>query len=337
MTGLKKVSRTIDIIFCVVVLPLLLSIIPMERMFANSRIFTILLVGFLYSVYLIIRSVNFPRLIWKKKYIRAALIMVLLFTVTSLLAHFPLTDALIMNLPEGEFPRVTAQRTQRVWFLFLVVSGFSLAIDLTCELFRQIIARKELEYARDKAELSLYKAQINPHFLFNSLNTIYGMIVAGSDKTEDAFVSFTDMLKYMYEYPDADKISVSREMEYVGNYIDFQSLRYGETTQVKWNYEIDDPSLEMPPMILVTFIENAFKYGASSSAECAIEASADVRDGRLHFEVSNMIVNRGQDEKVGIGIENCRSRLNLLCPGKYSLVTTEDDGRFDVKFDLDLS
>lgn len=336
MVSQNKVSRTIDIVFCVIVLPLLLSIIPIEKMFVNSRIFTILLVLFLYGVYFTIRSVSFPRLIWKKRYLTAFLVLSALFMVAYLLARFPFTDDFILNLPEGEFPRVTAHRAQRVWFLFLVVCGFSLSIDLTSELFRQIIVRKEVEYAKDKAELSLYKAQINPHFLFNSLNTIYGMIVSGSERTEEAFISFTDMLKYMYDYPTADKVSIGREIEYVGNFIRFQSFRYGDMTTVEWKHDVDDPSAEIPPMILIVFIENAFKYGASSSVPCRIEASAVVKDGHLHFEVSNMVIDRETGIRSGIGVDNCRSRLNLLYSGRYSIDMGEKDGLYNVILDIDL-
>ena len=213
----KKISVYIDIAFCAVVLPLVLSIIPIEKMFASSTIFTVVLIVFLYTIYFLYRKIRVPSLLMKRKYLQAFLFVGSLLVVTSLLAHFPLTDDFIMRLPEREIPRVSAHRAQRVWFLFLVVSGFSLSIDLTFELFRQVIARKEMEEAKDKAELSLYKAQINPHFLFNSLNTLYGMIVSRSEKTEEAFVKFTDMLKYMYNNPTEEKISLEKELEYIDN------------------------------------------------------------------------------------------------------------------------
>lgn len=336
MVSQKRISRTIDIVFCVVVLPLLLSIIPIEKMFANSRIFTILLVTFLYGVYFIIRYVRFPRMFMKRKWLVAVLLLSTLFAITYVLARFPLTDDFIMNLPEGDLPIITAHRTQRVWFLFLVVCGFSLSIDLTVELFRQMISKRELEHAKERAELSLYRAQISPHFLFNSLNTIYGMIVTGSERTEDAFVRFTDILKYMYDYPTADKVSIGREIEYIGNYIEFQSFRYGDCTEVYWNVDMDETSGALPPMILVTFIENAFKYGASSSVGCRIDASAVIKDRHLHFKVSNRILNRREDGREGIGIENCRKRLDLLCFGKYVLDIKEDNDMYNVMLDLEL-
>lgn len=332
----RRISAYIDIVFCLVVLPLVLSIIPIEKMFANSTIFTVVLIAFLYATYFLYRKIRVPSLLMRRKYLQALLFIASLLVMTSLLAHFPLTDEFIMRLPEGEIPRVSAHRAQRVWFLFLVVSGFSLSIDLTFELFRQVIARKEMEEAKDKAELSLYKAQINPHFLFNSLNTLYGMIVSRSDKTEEAFVKFTDMLKYMYNNPTEEKISISKELEYIGNYIDFQELRLNGHTKVDWNSTIDSPSFQIPPMLLITFVENAFKYGSSSSRDCEIAISAGLDGGHFVFETRNHVMRRRDDGKKGIGIENCRSRLDLLYHDRYSLDVREEDEVFTVRLDMEL-
>lgn len=334
--SLKKIPVYIDVAFCLVVLPLVLSIIPLERMFANSRVFTVILIVFLYATYFLYRKMKVPSLIMRKKYLKAFLFLASLLVVTSLLAHFPLTDDLIMRLPEIDIPRVSAHRTQRVWFLFLVVSGFSLSIDLTFELFRQVIARKEVEDARNRAELSVYKAQINPHFLFNSLNTIYGMIVNRSEKTEEAFVRFTDMLKYMYNNSVEDNISIGTELEYIGNYIEFQNLRNNGRTKVEWNSVIDDPSVRIPSMLLITFVENAFKYGASSSRDCVIRISARLENRVLVFETENRIMRRPEDDRKGIGLENSRNRLELLFPERYVLDLHEEQDTFALKLEIRL-
>jgi len=332
----KRISIYIDMVFCLVVLPMVVSIIPIEKMFESSTIFTVVLIAFLYVTYFLYRKVRIPSLLMRKKFLPAAVFIAILLVMTSLLAHFPLTDDFIMRIPEKDIPRISAHRAQRVWFLFLVVSGFSLSIDLTFELFRQVIARKEVEEAKDKAELSLYKAQINPHFLFNSLNTLYGMIVSGSERTEEAFVKFTEMLKYMYDNPTEDKISIAKEFEYIGNYVDFQSLRHNGHTMVEWMCCVDNASVQIPPMLLITFVENAFKYGSSSSHDCTIKIMACVKDGVLVFETENAVMTRPPTGKNGIGIENCRSRLELLYPGRYVLEVGEDNGVFKVRLTVEL-
>lgn len=105
----------------------------------------------------------------------------------------------------------------------------------------------------------LYKAQINPHFLFNTLNTLYGLMISGSEKAEPAFVKFTELLRYMYSNSTQDKTSVDEEINYISEYIDLQLLRLNEHTNVCFTHQEDDTTLEIAPMILITFIENVFK------------------------------------------------------------------------------
>lgn len=336
MVSQRRIAIYIDLIFCCVVLPLVLSIIPLEKMFVSSRVFTVIMVLYMYLIYALYRRVRVPRLIMKRKFGKVVLFFSLMLGMTWLLAHFPLTDDFIMRLPDGEIPRVSAHRRQRVWFIFLVVSGFSLVIDLTFELFRQVIARKEVEEAKNRAELALYKAQIDPHFMFNSLNAIYGMIVSGSDRTEEAFVKFSDMLKYAYDHTGKDLVEVDRELEYIGNYIDFQSLRYGGHTVVDWECVVEDHSAMIPPMILITFVENAFKYGASSSRDCRISIRTEVRGGGILFETENRIMRRPPAGNAGIGIENCRRRLELLYQDRFSLDISEDEDVFGIRLSVAL-
>lgn len=332
----KKIALYIDLVFCLVVLPLVLSIIPIEKMFANATLFTLILITFLYMVYFMFRRVRIPSLIMKGKYVHACLFIGLLLISTFLLAHFPFTDSFAMKFPEEEISRISAHRAQRVWFLFLVTSGFSLVIDLTFELFRQMIVRKDIEDAKNRAQLSLYKAQINPHFLFNSLNTIYSMIINRSEHTEEAFIKFTDILKYMYDQPTADSISIEREFEYIGNYIQFQKLRHNGHTTVKWDCSMDDHNVQIPPMLLITFVENAFKYGSSSRRDCQINISAHVNDGNLIFKTENQIIRRPSERSEGIGIENCRNRLELLYPDRYCLDIKEEGEKFMLNLTINL-
>ena len=162
------------------------------------------------------------------------------------------------------------------------------------------------------------------------------MIVSKSDRTEEAFIKFTDMLKYMYDNPTEEKISVEKEMEYIGNYIDFQALRHNGHTKVTWKCSLDEPNRQIPPMLLITFVENAFKYGSSSSRDCCININAVLQDGLLVFETQNQMMRRPSEGTTGIGIENCRGRLDLLYPEQYSLDIKQDGDVFRVKLTMAL-
>ncbi len=107
-------------------------------------------------------------------------------------------------------PKIKLQQ-QAVWFLYIVVMTFSMAVGLLTQLYHQIMERQAVEFERKKAELALYKAQINPHFLFNSLNTLYAMVLTGSAQVEDAFTQFIGLMKYMYANNTKDKIPVCTE------------------------------------------------------------------------------------------------------------------------------
>ena len=335
MINQRKIAIYIDVIFCLVVLPMIIFISPIQRMFESARAFTLILVAFIYLTYAAYRMVRIPRLIMQRKYLHVVVFFIIMIGVAGGLAHFPVDDAFLLKFGE-DASMIISMRRQRVWLIFLVVSGFSLVIDLIFELFKKVLAMQELEAAKSKAELALYKAQIDPHFMFNSLNAIYGMIISSSERTEEAFVKFSDILKYTYDSTGQDMVDMERELDYIGNYIDFQAIRYGEHTGVDWTYSLEDSYVLIPPMILITFVENAFKYGASSTRDCRIRIHAEVADGKLLFETENRILRRPEAGKRGIGIENCRQRLELLYPGRYVLEISDGNEVYKVRLTIEL-
>lgn len=210
-------------------------------------------------------------------------------------------------------------RTFAIWVIFIINMSFGLMIGMIIELFRQIISRQSIEAEKNKAELALYKAQINPHFLFNTLNTLYGLVLTKSEKTEEIFIKFSDSLKYMYSNAENDTISIEKEINYIYDYKDLHQLRLNAHTKVCFHNEIDDPSVQIAPMILITFIENTFKYGVSSREPSTIEVNIILKERKLTFTTQNTIFSHRVSPQTGIGIENCRKRLELLYPKRYTL------------------
>ena len=204
------------------------------------------------------------------------------------------------------------------------------------ELFRQIISRQQIEAEKNKAELALYKAQINPHFMFNTLNTLYGLVITKSDRAEPAFNRFISMMKYMYTNGVKDFIPLGEEAEYIGQYIELQKERLNEHTKVTFDYTADGENYRIAPMLLITFVENAFKYGVSSHVDTEITIRLTASDGKISFFVGNSVMKTGDGQgKEGIGITNCRKRLALLYPGKHELKISRPDGRFVVELTID--
>lgn len=323
----NRIALYIDLLFCLVIMPLAIMLLPVDRWIVTNTAFLVTLVSYVYVLYFVYRRACLPKLFMQKKYLHIVLLLGVMIAVTELLTHFPMpAEHLVENkrIMTGKM----GMRTQTIWFLFLMVTGFSLAIELTFELFRQILSRQEVEAEKNKAELALYKAQINPHFLFNTLNTLYALVLSGSDKTESAFVKFSGILRYMYSQSGSELIPAEREAEYIRQYVDLQQLRLNRHTKIELTLDVTDKQVLIPPMILITFVENAFKYGTSSDTDCTIRIRIRVDENNLQLETENAVMRRREDENKGIGIANCRKRLELLYPGLYDLQTGEVDGKY---------
>lgn len=340
----RNLPLYIDIIFCAVLLPAMIMLLPIERWLTYHTGFVLLLVGWFYVVYLLNRKLTIPLVFRKKKYLAAVLLIVLAVGVTYLLSKYRMHGGgegpadFFRNRRPPEIHRHPFKlrlHEQGVWFLFLVVTAFSIAVGLLTELYRQMLEKKELEQEKSKAELALYKAQINPHFLFNTLNTLYGLVVTRSDKAEQAFVQFTDMMKYLYSNGTADFIPVSGEVDYIRQYIGLQKLRLNEHTEVVLDVDIPDAKALIAPMLLITFVENAFKYGVSSHMDSSIYIAVSSSEGKIGFRTRNRIFRESLQKKgAGIGIQNCRKRLALIYPGRHTLEISDDGTYFDVRLTI---
>ena len=323
----NRIALYIDLLFCLVIMPLAIMLLPVDRWIVTNTAFLVTLVFYVYVLYFVYRRVCLPKLFMQKKYLHIVLLLGVMIAVTELLTYFPMPSGHLVEDKRVMMGKL-GMRTQTIWFLFLMVTGFSLAIELTFELFRQILSRQEVEAEKNKAELALYKAQINPHFLFNTLNTLYALVLSGSDKTESAFVKFSGILRYMYSQSGSELIPAEREVDYIRQYVDLQQLRLNRHTQVELTLDVGDKQVLIPPMILITFVENAFKYGTSSDTDCTIRIRIRVDETSLQLETENAVMRRREDGSKGIGIANCRKRLELLYPGRYDLRTDEADGQY---------
>lgn len=323
----NRIALYIDLLFCLVIIPLVIMLLPVDRWIVTNTAFLFTLVVYVYALYFVYRCACLPKLFMQKKYLRIVILLVVLVAVTEGLTYFPMPTERLTDDSRPMEARLHI-RTQTIWFFFLMVTGFSLAIELTFELFRQILSRQEIEAEKNKAELALYKAQINPHFLFNTLNTLYALVLSGSDKTESAFVKFSGILRYMYSQSGSELIPAERELDYIRQYVDLQKLRLNRHTQVNLAIDMADKQVLIPPMILITFVENVFKYGTSSDTDCTVYIHICVDEDRLLLETENAVMRQREDGNQGIGIANCRKRLELLYPGRYELRVGESDNQY---------
>ncbi len=217
-------------------------------------------------------------------------------------------------------------------------------------LFSSIIKMAQLAAVKEKeaallrgenlnSELKFLKAQINPHFLFNTLNNIYSLSMIKSDKAPDMIMKLSDMLRYiLYECSDKDKVPVAKEVAYIHNYIDLQLLKDSGIKNVHFDENIRD-NVSIAPMLLIPFIENGFKHSRIEDTENGwIHIKLETSRTKIDFHMENSLpqLEYSKDKTGGIGIENARRRLELLYPGNYKLEIEKKETVFVVSLHINL-
>jgi hypothetical protein len=215
--------------------------------------------------------------------------------------------------------------------LFLAVWSFSTAIQVIKQW--RITERRALQAEADKvnAELSFLKAQINPHFLFNTLNNIYSLAITKSDRTPSAVMKLSNILRYITDDVHKDLVPLQSELDCVTNYIELQKLRLTDKVEVKCSVKGDTTNQEIAPLVFMTFIENAFKYGISSHEGCVITIEVTIHERAIDFFCQNRImVRNSNEERTGVGINNVQKRLGYQYPDKHLLHINNEGGNFTV-------
>jgi hypothetical protein len=198
--------------------------------------------------------------------------------------------------------------------------------------------KNELIRQTQQAELALLRSQINPHFLFNTLNNLYSLVYRKSDEAPGALMKLSEILRYMLYDANEEKVLLEKEVTYIKSYIELQQLRLSKPDFIKLTIEGDPGNRTIPPMLLITFIENAFKHGNKSVESPGIVIHLQNSTDEFIFEVSSYLVEgsaQNKDPYSGIGLQNVRRRLELSYPGKHDLLIGLSNEKFYVKLTID--
>jgi two-component system LytT family sensor kinase len=219
---------------------------------------------------------------------------------------------------------------------FLIILLYVNCFYLLPRLYRSEKQKKILENERLNAELNFLKLQINPHFLFNTLNSIYSQAHFRSEQTEHSILKFSRIMRYVLYDSAADKIPLSQDLEYISNYIDLQKLRLSKNITIA--YDVTGPvnGLSIAPLLLITFIENAFKHGISYTAPSEIKIAIAVTGNELSLTVGNAITRSSRETAGGVGLINARRRLDVLYPGRHLLDVVENAHLYIVNLKIEL-
>jgi hypothetical protein len=276
-----------------------------------------------------------PKLLYKKKYgwfILAFVVMI----VSSSLGKMQVIGRILHN--PGLFD-LSIDTKGRIYdnvipHFFLVIAG--VAFKLMYDHFR--MQKRLMEMAREKAEaeLSFLKSQINPHFLFNSLNSVYFLINKENPEARQALHKFSDMLRYQLYEVKGTKIPIEKELSYLKDYVDLQKLRKDENYSVEFNYTPDIKGFSIEPLLLIPFVENAFKHISHKTGETNfVKVDMSRNNGQFSFVIENSKESeRTTEEHGGIGLNNVKRRLELLYPEKHILQIKEEDNFYKVDLKL---
>ena len=197
-----------------------------------------------------------------------------------------------------------------------------------------------LQNEKLESELKLLKSQIHPHFLFNTLNNLYALTLKKSDKAPDMVIQLSNLLEYsLYSGREAE-VELQEELKQLGGYMDLEKIRYGKRLIIKTEISDNTEGFLIAPLLLLPFLENSFKHGASNDIESPfIELKVHMNDNRLHFYVRNSYRNetgKTNKYKEGIGLKNVRRRLELLYPAKHELEIRQQENVFEVNLIMEL-
>lgn len=279
-----------------------------------------------------------PQLLYKKKYFLftlAFIALILLSSVTKMYVLGKMTNNPALYQWGGDWKRRVYDNI--LPHFFLVVAGA--AIKLMMDYGR--LQKRMVEIAKEKAEaeLNFLKSQINPHFVFNSLNTIYFLIHKENAEARNALHRFSEMLRYQLYEMGGQKVPVEKEIAYLRDYMDLQQLRKDDRYKVSFHCSSQVSGFFIEPLLLVPLVENAFKHISHHTDQPnMVEVGMDRQNGHFIFEVKNTREMLGGTEKPGgIGLQNVKRRLELLYPGKHQLTIRESNQDFYVNLKIALS
>ncbi|HTN37135.1 MAG TPA: histidine kinase [Arachidicoccus sp.] len=344
----KILQSVITLVFwaCFLMLPFLFFPFDRDRSaFQSSRFIELYIFSILYLVafYYVNSGILIPQLLGKRKpllYFLVILLSFLLFlTIYFLIWNYAAeTLAFVKKHPKRRYPGK--------WFyffrlgpilMFLLAFTFSSVSKLVARWFYAEKLKEEVSKQQLQTELSLLRSQVNPHFLFNTLNSIYALTVSNDEKAADAVMKLSGIMRYTLEESQSEYVPLKNELSFINNYLELQRIRSTDKVSIQFKVEAANQHVKIAPLLLIPFIENAFKFGVSARQQTHIEVTIRVQDNKLYFTCINDILPKvNVPEGTGTGIVNVRRRLDLLYKKNYQLRIETTNQQYQVFLELDV-
>ena len=320
----RKFKAVIHILIwvIVIVLPYILNNYRLEAMGTSmssreQKFIRLDLLMYIYwiGVYYLNSQILVPRLLLKRAYlvygsIVFALLIVTIFTDVGIRLQLGVTDAPIAIICYFRFPI----------FLLVVAAGIAFTGIEAQQKYQEKINETDKESL--KTELSFLRSQMSPHFIFNVLNNIVSLVRLKSEELEPTVMKLSGLMQYMLYNAEEEKVNLKTEVEYLNNYIDLQKQRFSRKAKIDATFNLYDENVMIEPLLLIPFVENAFKHGAGVINDSSVSITLKTDEQNLYLRVGNKFDPSGKTEKdpsSGIGIANVRRRLELLYGDAYTL------------------
>lgn len=262
--------------------------------------------------------------------ILAALFLIFICIIRSYLEYlilFPIHKT-FYNFSTGQIALVSMTN--------MIAFGFGGLVYITADYMNLLKKQEELKRRQTDAELALLKSQVQPHFLFNTLNNLYYLAYTHHEKTPQVIAKLSDIMRYFVDEAPKEKVKLSKEVNFLRNYIDLETMRMVNPLQLEFREEVEDNNLLIPPMLLIPSVENIFKHGVDKTQAC--------NEANIYLQVNNKyllfrVQNRVHEEKANInkkggGIHNLHQRLKILYGNNYELYTQEGGGYFTTQLKI---
>ena len=227
-----------------------------------------------------------------------------------------------------------------VYLVVILVSAFKL-LKLNLENAKRTKALEtkilETQLKLKEQELNYLKMQIHPHFLFNTLNTLYGFALKKADETPEMILKLSNLLDYLLYQANKPFVLLSEEINHIEDYIELEKMRFNNTLDVMFNYDAINENTKIAPMLLIPFVENSFKHGSLKNGVLKIRIHLSSTTENMVFTIENSSLNNNTTLNKGIGLENIQKRLDLLYKNNYNLNIINSETTFKVTLDLNHS
>lgn len=301
-----------------------------DKMLHHAVVVASMLLAFYLNYFLLIEKILFNR-----KTGRFLLYNLLLVVVTGTALHYwqVATTPPMQHMKEAQYkmPNLDTFFLIRDILTLVVVAVLSVAIKMTGKWYITEAERQEEQKERTEAELTNLRQQLNPHFLFNTLNNIYALIAISPEQAQESMLELSKLLRYVLYENSGNFVPLERELDFIHNYVELMRIRLNPDVNMEINIDVAETGKTVAPLLFITLIENAFKHGISPSQPSFIHVDIHQNDGKqLNCTIRNSYFPKSESDQSGsgIGLENLRRRLEILYPHKHILRTEKEGDTF---------